>query len=299
MSSTYILVAGEARIGALVEAAAGTRTTAVVVGPRAVADEVATSGVDAVVWLGEPGTAALEAYAGAVAELVAAAAPGLVLASTRPADRVLAGAVAARLRAPVYTLAAGVEVGDGVVSITRAVFGGIARETVKVTGAAVVVLDGGPTVTGGSATVEEVAVTADPTLVVVETRAATRSRVDLDRAPRIVAVGRGLKAQGDVPMVDALAAAFGAEVACSRPLAEGVGWFTKDRYVGVTGQHVQPDLYVAVGISGQLQHTVGARAAGTVVAINSDPACPYFKEADYCVVGDLYSIVPALTEALQ
>lgn len=299
MSSTYILVAGDARIGNLVATAAGTHTTAVVVGPRTVAEAVGASGVDAVIWLGEPGQAALESFAGPVAEQVSAGHPDLVLASTRSTDRVLAGAVAARLAAPVYTMASRVAVGDGTVEITRSVFGGIARETVRVIGPAVVVLDGGSVGTGGTASVEEVSATPDPTVEVVETRPAERTQVDLGRAQRIVAVGRGLKAQGDVPMVDALATALGAEGACSRPLAEGVGWFTKDRYVGVTGQHVQPELYVAVGISGQLQHTVGARAAGTVVAINSDPGCPYFREADYCLVGDLYQLVPALTDALQ
>lgn len=298
MSSTVILVAGDARISTLVATAAGTSTTALVVGPRAVADAVAASGVDAVTWFGEPGTAALEAFAGVVAEHVATLAPDLVLASTRAADRVLAGAVAARLAAPVLTMATRVEVGGGTVDVTRAAFGGIARQTLRVTGAAVLVLDGGVVIDGPGVPVEVAAAVPAATVQVVETRASERTQVDLSRAQRIVAVGRGLKAQGDVAMVDALAAALGAEVACSRPLAEGVGWFSKDRYVGVTGQHVQPDLYLAVGISGQLQHVVGARAASTVVAINADASCPYFAEADYCVVGDLYQVVPALTEAL-
>ena len=298
MSSTYILVAGDARISALVAAAPGA-TTAVVVGTRAVADAVATSGVGSVVWLGEPGDAPLEAFAGPVADLVAAAAPDVVLASTRPAERVLAGAVAARLGAPVHTMASRVEVHDGAAEVTRAVFGGIARQTLRTAGPVVVVVDGGTLGEGGSAPVEEVAAAPAPTVRVVETRAAERTQVDLGRAQRIVAVGRGLKAQEDVAVVEGLAAVLGAETACSRPLAEGVGWFTKDRYVGVTGQHVQPDLYVALGISGQLQHTVGARAAGTVVAVNTDASCPYFAEADYCVVGDLYAIAGALTDALR
>ena len=298
MSSTYILVAGDARISALAAAAPGA-TTAVVVGTRAVADAVATSGVGSVVWLGEPGDAPLEAFAGPVADLVAAAAPDVVLASTRPAERVLAGAVAARLGAPVHTMASRVEVHDGAAEVTRAVFGGIARQTLRTAGPVVVVVDGGTLGEGGSAPVEEVAAAPAPTVRVVETRAAERTQVDLGRAQRIVAVGRGLKAQEDVAVVEGLAAVLGAETACSRPLAEGVGWFTKDRYVGVTGQHVQPDLYVALGISGQLQHTVGARAAGTVVAVNTDASCPYFAEADYCVVGDLYAIAGALTDALR
>lgn len=298
MSSTYILVAGDARIDALVATAAGTHITALVAGPREIADQVAAAGVDAVTWLGEPGTAALESYAGPVADLVEAAAPDLVLAAARPAERVLAGAVAARLAAPVLTSAASVAVADGAITVERAVFGGIAVESVRVTGPVVLVLDGGAVGSGGSAPVVEQPVAVAPAVTVVETRAAERAQADLGRARRIVSVGRGLKAREDLAIVEGLAAALGAEVACSRPIAEGVGWLPTDRYVGVTGQHVAPDLYLAVGVSGQLQHTVGARGAGTVVAVNTDPDCPYFREADYCVVGDLYEVLPALTAAL-
>lgn len=300
MSSTYILVSGDPRIGDLVSLAAGTTSTAVVVGPRAVADAVTASGVDAVVWLGEPAPGLpAEAYAPAVAALVAQARPDLVLASTRPGDRVLAGAAAAALGAPAFTLVTAVAVSDGAVELTRAVFGGIAQRTDLVTGPAVVVVDGGPASVGGSAPVTEVAAEPTTTVTVVETRPGERAGVDLSRATRIVTAGRGIRAQGDLGLVDALAGALDAESACSRPLAEGLGWYAHDRYVGVTGQHVTPDLYVAVGVSGQLQHAVGARGAGTVVVINSDKDCPYFAEADYCVVGDLYGVLPALTEALS
>lgn len=99
-------------------------------------------------------------------------------------------------------------------------------------------------------------------------------------------------------MVEELAKALDAEIACSRPLAEGLGWLSRDRYIGVTGQHVHPDLYVAVGISGQLQHVVGCRDAGTVVVVNCDAKAPYFGECDYGIVGDLAQVVPALTAAL-
>ena len=91
----------------------------------------------------------------------------------------------------------------------------------------------------------------------------------------------------------------GSEVGCSRPLAEGLGWLPKDRYIGVSGQHIAPEVYFAIGISGQLQHMVGVRGATTIVAINSDPNALVFKEADYCLVGDLYTIVPAVNDALR
>lgn len=298
--STTIILTTDPRISDLVALAAGTSTSAVVVGPRTVADQVADQ-VAAVSWLDQPAGAPVEAFAGAVAELVAGERPDLVLASTRAGDRALAGAVAAALGAPVLTMVSAVTVGDGQVDVTRSVSGGIAVRTEHVAGTAVVVVDGGPVADPVTATAPVTAVAAAPdaSATVVEEQPAGRASADLSRAGRIVAVGRGLKAQEDLALIADLAEALGAEQACSRPLAEGLGWFPHDRYVGVTGQHVQPDLYLAVGISGQLQHTVGARASRTVVAINSDKDCPFFAEADYCVVGDLYQVVPALTAALS
>jgi len=299
-ANTWIVVAGDPAIGSLIETARalGGHVTAAVVGPRAVADTIAAGGVDHVVWLGDPGQAPVEAYASAVADAVGAA-PGVVFGASRPGDRVLLGAVAARLQAAVLTEASSVSAeGDGLV-VTRTICGGIAEETVMVAGPVALVLDGGPVpAASGAAPVEEV--TASPLgITVVETNASSFEQVDLSAAARVVGIGRGLKAQGDLAMIEALAEASKAELGCSRPVAEGLNWLGKDRYIGVSGQHIAPDLYFAVGISGQLQHMVGVRGAKTIVAINSDPNALVFKEADYGLVGDLYQIVPALTEALK
>jgi len=124
-------------------------------------------------------------------------------------------------------------------------------------------------------------------------------QVDLGGAPRVVGIGRGLKAEEDLAMVRAFAEASQSEVACSRPIAEGLDWLNKERYIGVSGKQIAPEVYFAIGISGQLQHMVGVRGARTIVAINSDANAPVFKEADFCLVGDLYKIVPALTDALR
>ena len=115
----------------------------------------------------------------------------------------------------------------------------------------------------------------------------------------MVGIGRGLKTKDDLALIDGLAGAADAEIACSRPLAEGLDWLGRDRYIGCSGWNLSPDVYFAVGISGQLQHMVGVRGAKTIVAINSDPNAPVFAEADYGLVGDLYQLVPALTEALK
>ena len=298
--NTWIVVAGDPAIANLIETARslGGHVTAAVVGPRELADTVAAGGVDKVVWFGEPGQAPAEAFATAVADAVEAA-PGVVLAASRPGDRVLLGAVAARLQAPVLTDASSVTDEQDGLLVTRSVFGGIAKETVAITGLVALVLDGGCVPAPvGSAPVEEVAV-VPLKMLVLEARDSVFEQVDLGAAPRVVGVGRGLKTREDLAMIEHLATATKSEVACSRPLAEGLDWLGKDRYIGVSGQHISPELYFAIGISGQLQHMVGVRGAGTIVAINSDPNAPVFKDADYGLVGDLYQIVPALIEALK
>ena len=307
-ANTWIVVAGDPAIGTLIETARalGGEVTAAVVGPRAVADTIAAGGVDTVVWFGEPGQAPVEAFASAVADAVEAS-PGTVLGASRPGDRVLLGAVAARLQAAVLTEASSVSADGDALVVTRTIFGGIAVETVVVAGPVALVLDGGPVPTAdaadgapadSAAPVTEVAATPLG-MTVVETNASAFDEVDLGAADRVVGIGRGLKAQGDLAMIEALAGASKAEVGCSRPVAEGLNWLGKDRYIGVSGQHIAPDLYFAIGISGQLQHMVGVRGATTIVAINSDQNALVFEDADYCLIGDLYQIVPALTEALR
>lgn len=121
--------------------------------------------------------------------------------------------------------------------------------------------------------------------------------VDLSSAPLIVSVGRGIGEQENLKLVEDLAAALGAELAASRPICDA-GWLPMERQVGSSGQTVAPKLYLAVGISGAIQHLVGMKGAGTVIAINKDPDAPIFEVADVGVVGDLFEIVPALTKAI-
>jgi electron transfer flavoprotein alpha subunit len=124
-----------------------------------------------------------------------------------------------------------------------------------------------------------------------------KAAVDLSQAERIVAVGRGIKAQEHLAMAERLAAAFGAELAASRPICDN-GWLPMDRQIGSSGQTVAPKLYVAVGISGAIQHLVGMKGSRTIVAINKDPDAPMFEVADYGIEGDLFEIAPALIAEL-
>jgi electron transfer flavoprotein alpha subunit len=127
---------------------------------------------------------------------------------------------------------------------------------------------------------------------------ASAQTVDLASAPVIVSVGRGIKEQDNIPIVEELAKALGAELAASRPICDN-GWLPMERQVGSSGQTVSPKLYLAVGISGAIQHLVGMKGSKSVIAINKDRDAPIFEVADYGVVGDLFEVVPALTAAVK
>ena len=296
MANTWI-IAVEPEIAALIEhgRAVGGSVVAVTVGGTPVA------GVDRIVDVPLAEGVPAEAAAPAVAAAVAAEAGDVVLAANKPAERVLAGAVAARLGAPyLHGLK---EIGQGSAELSR--FGGIALETVSFDTAVVAVLDGGAAPEGEAPAAEtasgeyyEATVTGQDKVDV--------SSANLGSAKRIVAAGRGFKAEEDLKLAEdlaaqkeALAAAIGAELACSRPLAEGADWMSADRYVGVSGQSVAPDLYIAVGISGQIQHTVGMVDSKVVVAVNNDDKAPIFEGADYGIVADLYEALPAIVEAAK
>ena len=125
-----------------------------------------------------------------------------------------------------------------------------------------------------------------------------KQAVDLTQADKIVAVGRGIKGEDQLPIAQELAKALGAELAASRPICDS-GWLPMDRQIGSSGQTVAPKLYVALGISGAIQHLVGMKGAKTIVAINKDADAPIFEVSDYGIVGDLFEVVPALVAALN
>jgi electron transfer flavoprotein alpha subunit len=125
-----------------------------------------------------------------------------------------------------------------------------------------------------------------------------KQAVDLSQAERIVAVGRGIKGQEHLKMVEELAQALGAEIAASRPICDS-GWLPMDRQIGSSGQTVAPKLYIALGISGAIQHLVGMKGSRTIVAINKDAEAPIFEIADFGIAGDLFEVVPAMISELK
>jgi electron transfer flavoprotein alpha subunit len=125
-----------------------------------------------------------------------------------------------------------------------------------------------------------------------------KQAVDLTQAPILVAIGRGIKGPENIPMAEKLAKLLRGELAASRPICDE-GWLPMDRQIGSSGQTVAPKLYLALGISGAIQHVVGMKGSRTIVAINKDQNAPIFEVADYGIVGDIFELIPALTEALE
>jgi electron transfer flavoprotein alpha subunit len=153
----------------------------------------------------------------------------------------------------------------------------------------------------GKAPVKSIAVELSPAQIrtkPLEMFREAKQAVDLTQAPIIVAIGRGIKAPENIAIAEKLAKALGAEIAASRPICDE-GWLPMERQIGSSGQTVAPKLYLALGISGAIQHVVGMKGSRTIVAINKDQNAPIFEIADYGIVGDLFEIVPALTEILE
>ena len=192
---------------------------------------------------------------------------------------------------------------DGDLVAARYAFGGatVAREKVTTPVKVFAVMPKTFSVEGataGAGRVETPTLNVESRVKVVDRRAKEGDHVNLDAAPLIVGVGRGFSAREDLALGDDLAGALGAVVGCTKSLAD-FEWLGEDRIIGLSGAKTAPDLYLAVGVSGQIQHTVGVAGAKLIAAVNKDKEAPIFAMADYGLVGDLYEVVPALVERLK
>ena len=246
-----------------------------------------------------------EGYARAVVERARSGGYGAVLFAASAQGKDLAPRVAAQLGVALAADVTDLTVEGGTVIVTRPVYAGKALLKVKVTAApAVVSLRPNvftPVERPKAGAAESVAVTGDAGRVVVKgIKTAAGGSLDVAEAPIVISGGRGLKDPANFKLLEELARAFGgkAAVGASRAVVDA-GWRPHGDQVGQTGKTVSPSLYIAVGISGAIQHLAGMRTAKVIVAINKDKDAPIFKVADYGVVGDLFEIVPALTEAIK
>ncbi len=245
-------------------------------------------------------------YAAAVAAAARELKPAAVLFAASTMGRDLAPRVAARLGAGLATECTALAVEGGRLVASRPVFAGKAIQRVAFPQAPALASLRPKAFEpvaqpGRAAAVEPLAVDFDaaaPRARVRRVTAAAAGKVDLTEAEVIVSGGRGLKGPEHFPVVEALAAALGGSVGASRPVVDA-GWRPHAEQVGQTGKTVSPRLYVAVGISGAIQHLAGMMSSRCIVAVNKDPEAPIFKVADYGIVGDLFEVVPALTEAVK
>jgi electron transfer flavoprotein alpha subunit len=317
-----VLVIAEQRDGKLNRAtwesiaaaqAAGGPVKAVVLGSGvdASAAEVGATDVAEVIVIDAPGLEEYTAdgYIAALAALVEQEAPALVFLPHTYQTRDFAPALAARLgRALVTDVTAIKQAGTGLTYV-RPVFQGKLNADIEALGPAphfvtfqIGAFRADAAARGSAAApVRKATVAVDAGSIRQKPEAPfkeAKQAVDLSQAERIVAVGRGIKRQEHIKIAEQLATAMGAEIAASRPICDA-GWLPMDRQIGSSGQTVAPKLYMALGISGAIQHLVGMKGSRTIVAINKDPEAPIFEIADFGIVGDLFEIVPAIIAELN
>ncbi|WKS81930.1 FAD-binding protein [Edwardsiella tarda] len=287
--------------------ALGENVQAVVQG-EAQAAQAFRLGADAVHDLGSlPAERIVESYADTLAHAIRNHGDrALVLLPATRRGKALAARLGARLQAGVVNDASDVALDDGQPVATHMVYGGLALGKERIdTPYAVITLASGAfaaaeedaTRSGSASALAFVAPAKE--IACVSRRAKQGESVDLGKARWVVSVGRGIGSQQNIALAQAFSDTIGAELGCSRPVAENEKWMERERYVGISGIMIKPELYLALGISGQIQHMVGANGAQTIMAINKDKNAPIFQYADYGIVGDLTKIVPALTEALK
>lgn len=239
-----------------------------------------------------------QAIAGAAQQLGAQ----VIIISHSATGKSLLGRLAARLDAGSVPGVNTVPTTDGGFKVRKPVFSGkaIAEMEIK-TDVKVLSLMGNaiqPEVVGDTVAVEALNLTLNAGRITVQNVSRVEGTVPLPEAELVVSAGRGMKGPENWGIIDELAGTLGATTACSRPVAD-TGWRPHHEHVGQTGIAIRPNLYIAAGISGAIQHLAGVNNSKTIVVINKDPDAPFFKAADYGVVGDLFEVVPRLTEAVK
>jgi electron transfer flavoprotein alpha subunit len=317
-----ILVVAESREAALNRASwealaaaqqMGGSVKVVVVGAAvaSAARELSAAQIDEVISLEHPALAdyTSSGYVQALAGLISAEGPSHVVLPHTYRTRDFAPRLAARLERALAADCISVKPHEGSFAFTRPMFQGKVHADVVLEGPqphfATIQIGAfradAVSMATAPAAMRSVAASVDASAIRERPEAPFREAkqaVDLSQAERIVAVGRGIKSKEHIALAETLAGAMDAELAASRPICDA-GWLPMERQVGSSGQTVAPRLYLALGISGAIQHVVGMKGARTIVAINKDPDAPIFEIADYGIHGDLFEIVPALVDALK
>ena len=286
----------------------GQKCTAVVLGAPSLAQDIAAYDLEKIISVDHPQLSEYtpDAYAGAMEQVVRATEPQYVIMAHTYLVRDFAPKLAARFGKGLISDCVRMNVEAGKTTFTRRIFLGKLDADVVSDGEPPVFVTfqsgafrGDQAVKGSGAPVETMQVEIGEVRMKPEAPfQEVKQAVDLSKADIIVAVGRGIKSKDNLALAEKLAEVLGGDLAASRPICDAE-WLPLDRQIGSSGQTVAPKLYIAVGISGAIQHLVGMKNSQTIVAINKDPEAPIFDIADYGIVGDLFEVLPVLTEEIK
>lgn len=245
-----------------------------------------------------------ESYARSIAEIVKKEDAELFLIGETIRGRDIAAQVAAYLQTTLVSKAISLQLVDGAVETERMMYGGSVIKRERLNKLSLITIPAGeyePVFKDDSRNGEIVSIDAatDAKVKVIEITPLVKEGCDLTTAAKIVCVGLALDKKEDMKLAEDLAAVLGAEVACTRGIAEERKWLPIENYIGLSGIQIKPELYLSLGVSGQVQHVVGIRDSKIIAAINNNEKAPIFQVADYGIVGDLYEAAPLLIEALK
>ncbi len=228
--------------------------------------------------------------------------PGVILVGSTRNGKEVAARLAVKLGRPCASDLFGLSLADGFLRGRRNVFAGkvVAEVALPLPCVATVKVGAYPSSPASDSPAQTKEVGDLPARTrLVERQEKKKGTVDLRNAKLIVSAGRGVKKKEDLGLITELASELGGAVGCSRPLSSDMGWLPEEHHIGLTGVSVRPDLYLAVGISGQLQHVAGIKDSKVIAAVNNDKSAPIFDASDYGIVGDLYAVLPALMKEIR
>ena len=278
--------------------ALGGEPVALYAGPRAGAEEISGFGAR-VLYFGEiPAGAMVEDAVPCFEAAIKRDQPALVLSRAGKRDALMAGRLAVRLGVPAVNDVSAVTLQADGAEVSHLVYGGAAVRTERVGAGAILLLSPGTfspdEVTAVGDIVEESETVQPGSVKLVSAEERQEERVDLGSAKCVICVGRGIGSQENVQKALDIAHKLGGEVACTRPIAEGEGWLARSRYLGVSGATVKPQIYIGLGVSGQVQHTVGMNESSFVMSFNKDKNAPLMKHCDMGVVMDVDTALDVL-----